>query len=229
MDFSFLSRTILFRGTTPAEIEEMLGCLGATTRHFAKGETIYRAGDTVRCMGLVLGGSVHIESDDLWGNKSVLSHIAPGQIFAETYASLPGEPLMVNVVAAQAAEILFLDTSRVLQTCPAACPHHAKLLRNLLAVMAQKNLNLSHRMFHTAPKSIRGRLIAYLSFEATRQGSYRVTVPFNRQQLADYLNVDRSALSAELGKMQRDGLLRVEKNTFELYQGRDAQGRQKNI
>lgn len=216
MDFSFLSKTILFKGTSPEEVEKMIDCLSAESRQFSKGERICCAGDTVQSMGLVLSGGVNIESDDLWGNKSILNHIAAGQIFAETYACLAGEPLMVNVVATEPSEILFLNTSRILQTCPSACPYHNKLLRNLLSVLAQKNLNLSQRIFHTSSKSIRGRLISYLSFQATRQGSYRIVIPFNRQQLADYLSVDRSAMSNELSKMQRDGLLCTHKNVFEL-------------
>lgn len=216
MDFSFLSKTVLFKGVSPEEVEKMVSCLSAEHKLFSKGERIYCAGDTVQSMGLVLSGGVNIESDDIWGNKSILSHVSAGQIFAETYACIPGEPLMVDVVATEPAEILFLNTGHILQTCPSVCPYHSKLIRNLLFVLAQKNLNLSHRIFHTSPKSIRGRLVSYLSFQAARQGSYRITIPFNRQQLADYLSVDRSAMSNELSKMQRDGLLNVSKNTFEL-------------
>lgn len=218
MDYNFLSKTILFRGNSPQEVEEMLHCLAAEEKAYAKGEIIYHAGDIVHSMGLVLSGSANIETIDLWGNKSILNHIGPGQIFAETYASIPGEPMMVSVVATEPIIILFLNTNRLLQTCPNACPHHHKLLRNLMMVMAQKNLHLSQRISHTSAKSIRGRLIAYLSFQATKQGSYQVTVPFNRQQLAEYLGVDRSAMSNELSKMRRDGLLTVEGNTFTLHE-----------
>lgn len=216
MDFMFLSHTVLFRGTTPEEVERMVACLGAVERQFDKGEVLCHAGDSVESLGLVLSGGVNIESHDSWGNTSILSHVAPGQIFAETYACLPGEPLMVDVVAAAHTDVLFLNTVRVLQTCPDTCAHHAKLIRNLLFVLAQKNLNLSRRIFHTSPKTIRGRLLSYLSFQAIRQGSSRFTIPFNRQQLADYLDVDRSALSKELGKMRNEGLLTFTKNKFDL-------------
>lgn len=175
---------------------------------------IYRAGDTVQSMGLVLSGRVQIENDDLWGNKSVLDSIAPGMVFAETYAFLPGEPLMVSAVASEPSEILFLNGARILQSCPNACIHHSKLIRRLLTISSQKNLNLSRRIFHTSAKTIRGRLVSYLSGQAAQSQSPDFTIPFNRQQLADYLSVDRSALSNELGKMQRDGLLQVNKNHF---------------
>ena len=219
MDFIFLSHTALFRGVSPGEAESMLSCLGAERRQFAKGQMIYRTGDTVSSLGLVLSGQVLIENNDLWGSTNVMDSIGPGQIFAETYACTPGEPLMVDVVAAGQAEVLFLNVSRVLQVCSHTCDHHGKLIRNLLSLSSQKNLNLSRKIFHTAAKSIRGRLLSYLSYQAVRSGSRCFVIPFNRQQLADYLNVDRSALSNELSKMQRDGLLKVERNRFELIGG----------
>lgn len=216
MDVTLLSKTILFRGTTPEEIDSMLNCLGAETRQYGKGDTIYRVGDVVGALGVVLAGGVTIENDDLWGNRSILGHVGPGQIFAEAYACVPGEPMMVSAVAAEKSEVLFLDAGRVLTTCPQGCTFHNRLIANLLAVLAQKNLNLSRRILHTSAKSIRGRVISYLSFQAARQGTTSFSIPFNRQELADYLGVDRSALSAELGRMQKDGLLTVHKNQFAL-------------
>lgn len=216
MNFLFLTETPLFRGTTAQELEEMLACLGTDVRSYDKGQVIYCAGDAVTSLGVVLSGSALIENDDIWGNTTVLDCVGPGQIFAETYACTPNEPLMVNVVAAEPAQILFLNVGRVLQVCSNACGHHNVLIRNLLTLSAQKNLNLSRKIFHISPKTIRGRLLSYLSYQSLRSGSRTFTIPFNRQQLADYLNVDRSALSNELSKMQRDGLIRVERNLFTL-------------
>lgn len=219
MDCHFLSKTILFRGTKTEEICPMLDCLGAEQKQYKRNETIFHSGDIVHSIGLVLSGRVQVENDDFWGNRSVLDSVGPGMIFAESYACVPGEPLMVNVIAAETADILFLNVGRLLKTCPSSCEHHNKLIQNLLTLSAQKNLNLSRRIFHTSPKSIRDRLLSYLSFQATQQGSYEFSIPFNRQQLADYLSVDRSALSNELSKMQKDGLLKVEKNHFVLKEG----------
>lgn len=218
MDYIFLSKTNLFRGTSAEEIKSMLHCLNAEKKSFLKNEVIYHAGNTVTSLGMVLSGSAFIENDDLWGNKSVLDLILPGQVFGETYASLPGEPLMFHVVASEATEVLFLNVNRLIKVCPNSCEHHSKLIQNLLCIFAQKNLNLTRRSLHTAPKSIRSRLLSYLSAQAIRQGRRDFVIPFNRQQLADYLNVDRSALSNELSKMQRDGLIQVEKNHFRLLQ-----------
>ena len=216
MNYRFLAQTPLFQGTSPQEIEAMLACLGSDVRRYQRGQIIYRAGDVVHALGTVLSGSVLIEIDDVWGNTTVLDCAGPGHIFAETYACLPDEPLMVHVKAAEACQILFLNVGRVLQICPTSCGHHITLVQNLLALSAQKNLNLSRKIFHTAPKTIRGRLLSYLSDQSVRSRSRSFTIPFNRQQLADYLNVDRSALSNELSKMQREGLIRVDRNQFVL-------------
>ncbi len=194
----------------------MLTCLQARERAFRKDELIYRAGDRAAALGLVLEGSVLIENDDVWGNRSVLDRVELGQIFAETYACVPGERMMVNVRAAQAVRILFLDVGKVLAVCSEACSCHQKLIRNLLFISAQKNLNLSRRIFHTSAKTIRGRLLSYLSWQSVQAGSRTFEIPFNRQQLADYLEVDRSALSNELSKMQKEGLLTYHLNQFHL-------------
>lgn len=194
----------------------MLHCLWDGQRQFQKGELIYHAGDTVSSLGIVLSGRVLIENSDLWGNTSILDSVGPGQIFAETYACSPGQRLMVNVVAIEASDVLFLSINKVKSVCSQACACHNKLISNLLFISAQKNLNLSRKILHTSAKSIRGRLLSYLSDQAALNGSQEFTILFNRQQLADYLCVDRSALSNELSKMQRDGLLRVDKNHFYL-------------
>ncbi len=217
MDPLFLTKTPLFQGIAPKELEQMLGCLGASARQYGKGQTIYHVGENVEQMGVVVTGSVHVVQDDVWGNRSIWAQVGPGQVFAETYASLPGEVLNVGVEAVEETQVLFLDVGRVLQVCPGGCPFHSRLLRNLLQVMALKNLNLTRKISHITPRSIRERMLAYLSNEAVRQGTMDFRIPFNRQQLADYLSVDRSALSAELSKMKREGLLDYQKNHFMLH------------
>lgn len=216
MDLQFLSSTELFRGAAPEETEHLLQCLNAAVREYEKGQIIYRAGQTVERLGLVLQGGVTIENDDIWGNKSILSHVGPGSIFGETYACIPGEPLLINAVAAEQSSILFLEVGRAMEGCTGGCSFHGRLTQNLLRICARKNLALSRRILHTSSKTIRGRLLSYFSEQAQKSGSRRFTIPFNRQQLADYLNVDRSALSGELSKMKAEGILTYEKNTFTL-------------
>lgn len=206
----------LFKGLRPQDIAQMEHCRCLRQKHFARRETIFRAGETVHEIGMVLSGSVHIESVDLWGNKSILSQAGPGQAFAETYAFC-AEPLMVDAVAAEDCEVLFLDVA-ALSCTRAEHRWQEQLLRNLLQVSMHKNLTLSRRIFCTTPKTVRGRLLTYLSGQAVRAGSTTFAVPFNRQQLADYLNLDRSALSKEMGKMREEGLIDFDKNHFTLLQ-----------
>ena len=213
-----LANTLLFRGMDPSDIEEMLGCLLAKECTYKKGEILLPEGSPTEQIGVVLIGRVIIELGDVWGNNSVLSSIGPGGIFAETYACIPGEPLMVNVTAAEDTEALLLNIRRVLEPCSKVCPYHVRLVRNLLALCAGKNLQLSRRVLHTGPKSIRKRLLSYFSECIKRTGSYSFDIPYNRQQLADYLSVERSALSNELSIMQRDGLIRYEKNHFDVME-----------
>ncbi len=152
----------------------------------------------------------------MWGNVSVVGFCEPGEVFAETYAIIRDEPMMIDVVAVEPTDVLFLDTAKIMSTCPKACSHHGQIGRNLNMIAAQKNLALSRRIFHSAPKSIRGKVLSYLSFIAAQANSDEFDIPFNRQQLADYLGVDRSALSAELSRMQSDGLIETTRSHFVL-------------
>ena len=139
MDHKLLENSPLFKDVAPEEIDAMLQCLGTEEKEYEKGEIIFHAGDVIHSIGLVLTGRVQIENDDLWGNKSVLESVGPGFAFAESYACLPGEPLMVSAIAAEPSRILFLDTGRVLTAYPSACPHHSRLVQNLLYISSQKN------------------------------------------------------------------------------------------
>ena len=206
----------LFQDLSEAELDTLAAAGHLRTRQFAKHEVIFRAGSCVREIGIVLRGSVHIENLDLWGTKSILSSVGAGQAFAETYAFC-GEPLMVDVLAAADCEVLFLDTA-ALSRPHAEHSWQDRLLRNLLRVSMKKNLALSRRILCTAPKTVRGRLLTYLSGQAVQAGGMEFDLPFNRQQLADYLNLDRSALSKELCRMRDEGLLTFRKNHFVLRQ-----------
>ena len=182
---------------------------------YSRNETIFHTGDTPREIGIVETGSVNIENTDLWGNRCILSNVAPGQLFAETYV-LCQEPMLVSAVAAEDCQITFLNLSLLLDLRYSHTSWHQKLQSSLLYIFARKNLTLSSRIFCTTPKTIRERLLTYLSGISLKAGSSTFQIPFDRQQLADYLNLDRSALSKELGKMKRDGLIDFYKNTFQL-------------
>ena len=219
LDAHFLATTPFFAGVAEQDIPATLASLGATIHSYPKGAYIHLEGDRVRTMSLVLHGRVHIEHDDMWGNCTLLGQAEAGDLFAEAYAAMGDEPLLIHVVAAEDTDVLNLDLARLLTVPTAPHPEYARLTANLLRILARKNLALSRRMLHTAPKTIRGRVLSYLSFLATQKRARRFRIPFDRQQMADYLGVDRSALSAELSKMQREGLLRYRKNEFFLISG----------
>ncbi|HJA12041.1 MAG TPA: Crp/Fnr family transcriptional regulator [Candidatus Mediterraneibacter merdipullorum] len=209
-----LSGTELFRGLSESEIASLLECLGAAERSYQKKDIILSEGIVTENLGIVLSGMAVVSCDDIWGGTSILGTVAPGSVFAEAYACIPKEPLQVTVSAAEDTSVLFLNIGRVLTTCTSACAFHTQLVRNLLTVCARKSLLLSRRIQHTSSKSIRGRLMSYFSECARHSGSDSFLIPYNRQQLADYLNVDRSAMCSELSKMQKDGLIVYRKNRF---------------
>lgn len=216
MDYQFIADTELFSGCTKQEAEEMLGCLGAQEKTFQKDSTIFHAGQTIQKMGLLLSGGIHIVRTDVWGNQNIIGNIEPGEVFAETYACVSREPVFADVITVKPSKVLFLDVWKVMRTCASSCSHHQRLIGNLVTIMASKNLNLAQKINHITPKTIRERLLSYLSQEALRQGSQSLEIPFNRQQMADYLCVERSALSGELSRMQKEGLLTYKKNQFHL-------------
>lgn len=211
-----LSDTQLFRGIKEHEIESLLQCLAAEKKSYRKGAVILAEGTCTENIGFVLSGMAIISCDDLWGNTSILGNVSPGSVFAEVYACIPGEPLQITVSAAEDTTVLFMNVGRVLSACTNACPFHTQLVRNLLTVCAHKSLQLSRRILHTSSKSIRGRLTSYFSECARRSGSSSFDIPFNRQQLADYLGVDRSAMCSQLSKMQKDGIIEYQRNHFSL-------------
>lgn len=217
MDITQIQTTVLFRGMSTAETKDALNALSAREKSYRKGDVLLLAGDTTDEMGLVLEGSVTVESNDIWGNRTILSLVEPGGFFAETYAYLSNEPLLVDVTANENCRILFLRIGSIqTQSAKDTASWQKKLIYNLLTISFHKNLVLSGRSFHTAPKTIRGRLMSYLNAVSLKQGSTEFDISFKRQQLADYLNVERTALSKELGKMQKDGILLTKKNHFKL-------------
>lgn len=207
-----LSNTKLFYGLKEDEITSLLDCLNAEKKSYKKGEIILSEGTITENIGIVLSGMAMISCCDIWGNNSILGNAAPGSVFAEVYACIPGQPLLVTVSAAEDTSVLFMNVGHILTACTNACPFHARLVRNLLNVCAHKSLQLSQRIQHTGSKSVRGRLMSYFSDCARHAGSNSFLIPYNRQQLADYLNVDRSTMCNELSKMQKDGIIEYERN-----------------
>ena len=212
--FPVLHATPLFSGISDEELAAMLSCLGARIDTFPKGSRLLRVGDAVEEVGLVLAGSALVVQEDIWGNRSILSKLEPGQTFAEVFACALGSVLNVSVDAESAVTVMFLRIKHILSVCPSACTHHGRIIRNLLGELAEKNLRLNEKLTHMGQRTTRAKLMSYFSAEAQRRGSYEFDIPFSRQQLADYLGVERSGLSLELGKMRREGLLDFHKSHF---------------
>lgn len=213
---SILRSSQLFSGISENELISMLSCLGTRKENFPKKTFVLRAGDTVDSIGIVLSGSVLIIQEDIWGNWNILSKTGPGQTFAAVYACAPGSRLNVSVIAETPVTVMFLNVKRILNVCPSACSHHSRVIRNLLSELAEKNLRFNEKLTHMGQRTTRAKIMSYLSAEAQRLGKHEFDIPFSRQQLADYLGVERSGLSLELGKMKKDGLLDYHKNHFVL-------------
>lgn len=211
-----LRNSSFFQGMTDGEILSVLHCVSGTTVKKEKDEYIFRMGDSTQLMGLVLRGSVLCIQEDLWGHRNIVERIGVGEYFAEPFAATPGAVLNVSVVAAEDTEIMLLNMHRLLQTCPSACAHHNKLIRNLVSVMAKKVLNLNNKITHMGKRNTRQKILSYLSTESMKQGRLSFDIPYDRQQLADYLCVERAAMSVELSKLQKEGYLKTNRNHFEL-------------
>ncbi len=211
-----LRRTRLFAGVGDSEIESMLSCLGARLCTYKKGEYVLRQGEHLSDIIVLVDGNLHIQKDDYWGNRSILGQISVGEMFGEAYVTPESGAVLNDVVALEDSVVVFFDVKRIITTCSSACRFHATVVQNMFYAISEKNRKLVQKLGHMSKRSTREKLISYLSEEAKRQNNSSFTIPFNRQQLADFLSVDRSAMSNELCKMRDDGLLEFEKNMFRL-------------
>lgn len=214
---SILKRTRLFAGVGDSEIESMLSCLGARLCTYKKGEYVLRQGEHLSDIIVLVDGNLHIQKDDYWGNRSILGQISVGEMFGEAYVTPESGAVLNDVVALEDSVVIFFDVKRIITTCSSTCRFHATVVQNMFYAISEKNRKLVQKLDHMSKRSTREKLISYLSEEAKRQNSSSFTIPFNRQQLADFLSVDRSAMSNELCKMRDDGLLEFEKNQFRLF------------
>lgn len=213
---SILKNTQLFSGASDEDIEAMLGCLQARLCTYKKGEYVLREGERIERLMMLVKGELHIQRDDYWGNRSIISMVGVGEMFGEAYAAPESGPLMNDVLAVEDSAVIFLDIGKLLTVCPNGCKFHAMAVKNLFFAISEKNRKLVRKFGYMSRRTTREKLIAYLSEEAKRQNSGAFSIPFNRQQLADFLSVDRSAMSNELCKLRDEGLIEFEKNRFRL-------------
>lgn len=208
------AHTDLFRGMSEENVKAMLECLDARFLSFFKGEAVYSVGDSVFALGLVLKGSFLLSRSDYCGNVMLLERVEEGELLGEVEACLGGAKSEMDVVAAEPAEVLFLSLERVLKTCSSACEFHRRMIRNLFYVLAEKNYHLTRKVEHISKRTTREKLLSYLGAYCGETPEDWFVIPLNRQQLADYLCVDRSAMSWELCRMRDEGILEFQRNRF---------------
>lgn len=213
---SILAQCPLFEGIRTENLSAMLSCIGGRNIFVEKGQILFREGDPATHVGMVLTGAVQMVREDYYGNRSIVAHIGPAELFGETYACAGMESLPISIVADEDSHVLLMDCRRITTSCCNACAFHNRIIFNLLKLVAVKNLVFDQKIQITSKRTTREKLMAYLLDQAKLQGSNSFSIPFDRQELADYLEVDRSGLSAEIGKLRRDGILESEKKQFTL-------------
>ncbi len=211
-----LKRNQLFSGVSEENIETMLDCLSATFKDYKKGEYIFRQGEYIENICILISGSVHIQSDDYWGNRSIVGEVSASEMFGESYAVHDSSAILNDAVATADSTVAFFNVKRLMTVCSSACTFHSTVIQNLLIALTHKNRNLMQKLTHISKRTTREKLISYLSNQSKLAKSNSFSIPFNRQQLADFLSVDRSAMSNELCKMRDEGLIIFEKSNFTL-------------
>ena len=214
--FETLLRCPLFEDIAPNDARAMLGCLGARAVDVGRNEPVFLAGSAADYVGIVLSGAARVLRDDFYGNRTIQSVLQPGELFGETFACAGIARLPVTVEATQPSRIMLIRLRRITETCSNACEFHNRMVMNLLRAIAAKNLMLNNKLEITSQRTTREKLMAYLMGQAKRAGGSSFTIPLDRQGLADYLGVERSALSAEIGKLRREGVIESERSAFKL-------------
>ena len=214
--FYILRKCSLFSQIKEENLMALLHCLGATVKSYNKKETILEEGHPAKFIGIVLSGSAQMIQLDYYGNRSIVSTAAPAELFAESFACAEVPSIPISVIATEPSEIMLIDCQRIIHSCSNACDFHQQMIYNLLKNVATKNILFHQKIEITARRSTREKLMAYLTLQAKKAGSQSFDIPFDRQELADYLEVDRSGLSAEISKLRKEGILASEKKHFEL-------------
>ncbi len=211
-----LKASPLFEGISESEILGLLNCLGAQKKVFQKNAFIFKFGKEEKCIGLVLSGKVNLLQEDFWGRRSIIDKLGASQIFGEdlVYANIKNS--MLSVQATEKTEVLFIRFTNMVSPCSLLCVFHSRLIKNMLVVLAKRNANLMQKITHVCKKNTREKLMSFLSEESAKAKSSKFEICFNREELADFLALDRSAMSAELSKMQKEKIIKFQKNKFEI-------------
>ena len=216
MAYESLSGIPLFYGIEQDKLEAMLSCIGAVRKNYAKNVMIPIENKIVKNVGLVLNGTVHIIKEDIWGNRTILAIIERGGLIAESFACGSAPHMTVSFFAAKKTELLLLPFSKVITSCSNNCSFHHQLIRNMVTLIADKNQQLLEKIEVTSKRTLREKILTYLSMQAQKSNSLYFDIPLGRIDFADYLYVNRSSLTRELNAMREEGLIDFEKNTFRI-------------
>lgn len=211
-----LMMTSLFQGVAENDLEAMLNCLGATERKYSKNDVILLAGTKVTSVGIMAEGNAQITRDDAEGNRAILSELEKADLFAEAYVAAGSAEIPVTVIATSDCRIVWIPFNKIVGICSTACDFHRTLVQNMMRVIAVKNILMNEKMRILSCKTTKEKLITYLSDYSERVGKSKFKIPFSRNELADFLSVDRSAMSRELSRLRDEGYLNYHKNEFEL-------------
>ena len=212
--FDIAKHNPLWNGIGFTDFESVLNCLSAKTTDYKKDDVILLSGNPVNFVGLVLLGSVQVIKEDIDGHITILTVLGVSALFGEVFACAGIMHSPVTVLATEDTEVLLMDYKKIISSCSAACPFHTKLIENMLKMIARKNLMLNQKIEILSKRTTRDKLLAF--FEMQGGMAKKFTIPYNREELANYLCVDRSAMSNELCKMRDEGLIEFHKNTFEI-------------
>ncbi len=216
----FLKTTELFSGINEEEMSLLLNCISFMSAEYKANQVIIREGDDVNSIGLIYKGTIHIIQDDFWGNRSIIARITPGLLFGEVFAFSKNRHSNIDAIAVENCEVLFFNFEKIITVCGTSCQFHNRLIHNLLSIVADKNFMMTRKLQHLSQRTTREKILSYLSDEYKKSGKAEFCIPFNRQQLADYLLVERSALSNEMSKMRKEGIIDFNKNLFKLKNSR---------
>lgn len=214
--FKVLKNSALFSNISENDLENILKCLSSKNKFYKKNDFIFSEEDSTNYAGIVISGSVCVIKEDFWGNRAILDKLEVGDLFGEAYALADMDSLPISVIATQDCEVVLINCKKILKTCSNACSFHTRLVNNLMKILASKNISLNQKIYHLVKRTTREKLISYLSEQAEKQKSNIFKIPFNRQELADYLSVDRSAMSHELSKLKNEGIIEFNKSEFRL-------------
>ena len=213
-EMRILKTTPVLQGIEEKDLEALMSCLGAGRKQYCKGQIILSDGDPVALAGVVMEGYIQVISEDAFGNRSILEQLGPGELYGAAFACADIKHSPVSIIAVQDSKVWLIDMKKVLTVCPSVCPFHQQLINNMVYILARKNVALNEKITHISRRSTREKLLSYLSEQSKKAGKAHFTIPFNRQELADYLCVERSAMSAELGKLRKEGIIDFYKSEF---------------